>query len=701
MKTRAIFLLAMLFCGLSSYGQNTAIIDSLKSALNQSEGVEQVDVLQRIAWEYRKSHPDSTIYFSQKAIESAETLNLGVSVSKSLNYLGVAYHYKGENIKSFDYYTKAKEMSIEEKDSSQYGHALNSLGRSFLIQGDYVKSFNHYIEAVKTFKEINDLDGLGYGYKSLSELYQTQSDWPKALEMSQKALEIRQETNNIGGRISSLIELAVIYELMGNFQKAFEYYIQAKVNAESIDDYINIARIDLGIAKLRFNQGKYDEALIFANKAMATAGGTTNYNLINLINLELGKAFYVKGDFKSAKKYFQDILKQSDKAGELELEKDAYYFLSEIGLKENKPLEAYNYFMRYDDIQNKLNSAEASRTIAKYESRIEIENRERENQLLKANQARDQAIIERRGILNMALAVVIIVVTILLATLWYTSRKRRSLYDELSVKNDRIGTQGREIAQQNIQISEQNVKLQKRNNQLAKLNNEKDTLMNIVAHDLKSPFNRIHGLTELLKLTGLDEEQGNYVNLLQDISLSSVHLIGDLLDVSAFEIDERKTIVSKIDVSEVLIDKAKSFYADAKGKSIEIKTDITGDNLFLESDQVYLSRILDNLISNAIKFSDPNSKVILSTGIYEEGIFISVKDFGQGFSEVDKGQLYQKFKKLSAQPTAGESSNGLGLAIVKTLVDRLDADIELVSEPNKGSEFILRFPANVEVLSES
>jgi signal transduction histidine kinase len=69
-----------------------------------------------------------------------------------------------------------------------------------------------------------------------------------------------------------------------------------------------------------------------------------------------------------------------------------------------------------------------------------------------------------------------------------------------------------------------------------------------------------------------------------------------------------------------------------------------------------------------------------------------VQDEGPGFNEFDKKNLYQKFKKLTARPTAGESSNGLGLAIVKTLVDRLNGQIELISEVGKGSKFIVRLP---------
>jgi signal transduction histidine kinase len=76
-------------------------------------------------------------------------------------------------------------------------------------------------------------------------------------------------------------------------------------------------------------------------------------------------------------------------------------------------------------------------------------------------------------------------------------------------------------------------------------------------------------------------------------------------------------------------------------------------------------------------------------------VTIAVKDQGPGFSEKDKSYLFQKFKKLSARPTAGESSNGLGLAIVKTLVDRLKGSISLVSEQGKGSQFIVNLPITI------
>ena len=112
-----------------------------------------------------------------------------------------------------------------------------------------------------------------------------------------------------------------------------------------------------------------------------------------------------------------------------------------------------------------------------------------------------------------------------------------------------------------------------------------------------------------------------------------------------------------------------------------------------KSDPDYLNRILDNLISNAIKFSPKKSLITISGLMEGNDAIIKVADRGPGFSKADKGFLFQKFKKLSARPTGGESSNGLGLAIVKTLVDRLNGEIELISEQGHGATFVVKIPS--------
>ncbi|MBL6448188.1 tetratricopeptide repeat-containing sensor histidine kinase [Fulvivirga sp. 29W222] len=695
---RLIIIIALSLSSIPSVvGQNISQIDSLYSALKRVKGVEQIDIYNALAWEYRKSHPDSTVYFSNKAIGLTKILKFEGKIAKSLNYIGVAYHYKGDQVKSFDYYNLAVEAAIRHNDSSQYAHSLNNLGRLFSTQGDFVKSYDYYFTALEIFERLNDKEGLSYCYKSLSELYQTQNNYKKALEMSQKALEIRLGTDNIPGQVSMLLEMAQIQEHNKNYEKAFDYYLQAKVKAESIDDFINIANINIGISHLYYIQHKFPEALIFAQKASNMAGNTGNLNLLSRIDTQLGKVYFIEENFDKARHYFSKVLETASRSRELMIQLDAYYYLAEICEQKGDVNCAYENFQRYAEVKQALNNAEMARAIERSEARLEIEKRDKENELLLANQARDQAVIDRQRTYNVTLVVIVVAIFALVINLWVTSRKRRRANEKLHQKNIHIARQQEEIREQNDMINAQNKVLHKHNQDLAELNNEKDTLMNIVAHDLKSPFNRIKGIGELLLLSGLTAEQRNYVKLLKSISQSGIDLIRDLLDVNAFEFDKRKPEISKVDIYSLLLDKVKGFYADAKSKQIELRLEGGESQIFINSDKVYLSRVLDNLISNAIKFSDPGNPVILSVGRTENYTFISVKDFGQGFTEEDKQNIYKKFTKLSAQPTAGESSNGLGLAIVKTLVDRLEAEIELKTEIDKGSEFIIKFPSKITV----
>jgi signal transduction histidine kinase len=215
--------------------------------------------------------------------------------------------------------------------------------------------------------------------------------------------------------------------------------------------------------------------------------------------------------------------------------------------------------------------------------------------------------------------------------------------------------------------------------------------MNIVAHDLKSPLNRIKGLSDLVEMEGeLNTNQKKYLGLIKDSTRSGLDLITDLLDVNALEVN-REPEFSIFNLSTFLTERANAFRPGASAKAIEIALEqhVTEP---IESDQEYLSRIMDNLISNAIKFSPRNTIIQITSEMKGDLFSISVKDQGPGFNQADIKFMYQKFKKLTARPTGGESSNGLGLAIVKILVDRLGGKIDLKTEVGKGSTFEILLP---------
>ncbi|MEM7551327.1 MAG: sensor histidine kinase [Bacteroidota bacterium] len=261
---------------------------------------------------------------------------------------------------------------------------------------------------------------------------------------------------------------------------------------------------------------------------------------------------------------------------------------------------------------------------------------------------------------------------------------------------EKVNKRTLKLKESNDLINEQNKQISEQNSELKRLNAEQGNLMAVVAHDLKSPLNRILGLLEILKLEGkLKKEQENITNQIENIANSGKKLISDLTSLQSFELKDDEVVFEEVDLIKYMSDLSSEYKAQANLKGIELGLEIPDTPIEIYTVPDLLRRITDNLVSNALKFSKPNTKVQISIFINDPGYWVlSVKDQGPGFTEEDQRKLFRKFQKLSAQPTSGESSTGLGLAIVKSLTEKLKGDIFLESISGVGSEFKLKFPQN-------
>lgn len=672
-------------------GQNQTMIDSLKSALPNAGPSKTIDIYNQLAWEFRKSYPDSTIIFSQNAIEIASnSAELNEKVVKSLNFKGVGHFYEGENIKAFELYQQAKDSALIYGDSLQYGYSLNNIGRLYFNQGNYVAAYDNFFRALEIFEAVKDSISMSYGYKSLAELYQSQNNLEKALEMSLKTAEIRQTFDDPSGIISIYLEIAEIYGQMENYNNSLKYFTQAYEVASKINDEANLAIIKLSIAKMNTKRGQLAIALNNANEALDFASNAKNVNLVIQVYSLLGKIYFYRNDYNEALNYFNKV-NQLATNNDITFEQEAYYYISVILEKQGKIEQAFDYFKNYSDLKEKTENVNTAREIERLEGRLALEAKETENELLKKNEETYKQVIQKQKAFNIALTATIVLAIIILVIIWITANRRRKLNKILQIKNLKIEDQQKKITLQNKEIKAQNDELIIRNKELDDLNNEKDSLLSLVAHDMKAPFHRIKGLTELLRLSGLNEEQSQYVGMIRNNAKHGAYLINDLLDVNAISTDKEELNSESFDLKKLLDDTISNFVIELTNKQIEHKIECE-PGLKVRSDKNYINRVLENLISNAIKFSDLKSEIIIRAGISKNNFWISVKDFGPGFTEEDKNNLFKKFKKLSAKPTGGESSNGLGLAIVKTLVDRLNGKINLETELGKYSEFTIYLP---------
>jgi signal transduction histidine kinase len=170
-------------------------------------------------------------------------------------------------------------------------------------------------------------------------------------------------------------------------------------------------------------------------------------------------------------------------------------------------------------------------------------------------------------------------------------------------------------------------------------------------------------------------------------SETMLNLINDLLDVSAIESGKLELHKEPTDLNQLLRSLHESNRLLAKTKSIDLKMETEPDLPMVTMDPNRIGQVVNNLVSNAIKFSYPNSEILLRVRRTEKEITVEVTDHGQGIPREEISKIFADFAKTSVRATGGEKSTGLGLAIVKRLVQAHGGRVWVESEVGKGSTF--------------
>src|SRR5246500_770359 len=268
------------------------------------------------------------------------------------------------------------------------------------------------------------------------------------------------------------------------------------------------------------------------------------------------------------------------------------------------------------------------------------------------------------------------------------------LYQQLQEANtqleDRVTQRTRALRQANRRLSAQWLRLQR-------ANGFKNEILGTVAHDLKNPLGVILGrtemLTELISTAASKESVTAQIDHIRDATkrLTTMvdHLISDAM-ADAFDIPIRR---EPVDVAALVSDVAEANQPLAINKQQTISV-AAPPNIVTMCDTDRIREAIDNLVSNAIKYSPIGGKISVTVTHEDESTIIRVADQGAGLSPEDLGRLFGRLQRLSAKPTAGESSTGLGLSIVKRIIDMHGGEVTANSNgPNKGSTFTIVLPA--------
>ena len=262
---------------------------------------------------------------------------------------------------------------------------------------------------------------------------------------------------------------------------------------------------------------------------------------------------------------------------------------------------------------------------------------------------------------------------------WSGSRPGNNEYDEISRLNNELVTMQRELSRKNAELK--------------RLNDLKNQFLGMAAHDLRNPLQAILSYSDfLLDEVGpkLDASQVEFLTTIRDQSKYMAQLVNDLLDVSAIESGRLQLELQPVDLVKLAQTNLKRnrLIAARKNISLDLQTELLPPVLL---DASKIEQVLDNLLTNAIKFSPPGSRVRVGLRPEGDALLLSVQDEGCGIPPEQMARLFQPFQR-GQKGTRGEKSTGLGLTIVKRIVEGHGGRLWLESRVDVGTTFFVSLP---------
>ncbi len=244
--------------------------------------------------------------------------------------------------------------------------------------------------------------------------------------------------------------------------------------------------------------------------------------------------------------------------------------------------------------------------------------------------------------------------------------------------------------------------IKKENEHLKSINAVKSDLISISSHQLRTSLSALKWMIKMFQdkdLGPLSNEQGEFLSKMSDSNERMIKLVNNMLTLNHAEDTALKFDIQTTDIKELLDETIFEFLGESHKKSIELVY-INKDSKVpdIKCDKEMVRVVLQNLVENAIKYSDPNDKVFISTKLADNMLEISVHDTGIGINEMDKGHIFDKFYRADNAKDKDSVGSGLGLFTAKKIIEYHHGRMWFESEKDMGTTFFIALPTNTSVV---
>jgi Signal transduction histidine kinase len=258
------------------------------------------------------------------------------------------------------------------------------------------------------------------------------------------------------------------------------------------------------------------------------------------------------------------------------------------------------------------------------------------------------------------------------------------LFNELSAVNNEMANLQRELNKKNIELNN--------------LNELKNQFIGIAAHDLRNPLGIVATYCEILMEEmddSLSEKHRRFLTAIYSSTKFMQYLVENLLDYNKIDAGKLNLNLESFNLLELVTTINSMMGVIAEQKKISLHLDCNDTYIKIIADKGKIEQVINNLLTNAIKFSYPESEIRLTLADKDSSILLTVEDHGKGISTADQEELFTPFQKNASKGTSGEKGTGLGLSIVKRIVEEHNGRIWVQSKVEKGTTFHISIPKGV------
>lgn len=569
---------------------------------------------------------------------------------------------------------EAERIALKEKNEKKLGHVYTAYGVLYYVKGSYDISLQMHLKALQIHEKYNEITAIARSQNGIGLVQLGLNHYEEAVITLRKCVELNKKMNNdaaIGRNLFNISLAQIELEQYDEASQTLRATLRIAVRHKDLDTE-KMVYSRLGEIKLFLNQ--IDSSLFYYEKLFNHSSPPSNWEKAYSYS-GLAKTYMKIERFDEAERYALLSLQHAKKLkAKWDIERSTQ-ILSQVYAQKKDMSNAYKYLLLNKVYNDSLYNEEKVREI-NYQ---QLKRKEAENLQLKSEK---EAALQKERTSKVINYSFILLILFLLGTLFLLMKNIR-LKDKF---NQELTTKNNDIVKQKAVIASQNETLEG-------LNKSKDHLFSILSHDLKSPINSIYQVLELKQQGDLTDEMQDEIfkQLLKQVEGTSM-MLNNLLHWANTQMDGNIVSFENINLTTIVKESINSFYIEAFNKKIKINHDNSDGDHFINADLGQTRIIVQNVLANAIKFTPFQGKVDVFYSEDEQYQNVHIVDFGTGMSKNILNEIINYDKRMSSEMgTAMEKGTGLGLLLVKQFLMNNKGKMNIKSEENKGTEFVISF----------